>query len=378
MKIFKGQPTTLSFSFKKNGQFAIFTNPPSWILFNATGKRIQTGTATPNGTAWEANITIPLGYLLPDEGIEVFSFEATGIDNKNRSFSYSKEIEVIEEEQPFVPTGVVYNMLTAAQPLMDSIILPYQIIHSLTIAMKTPFEQDVVPAIVNTNVTASSITPQGYVYNFALGRPLIPYVFNDPFLLIIEAMKESTTTIPLIEIHPVYILNARSAILANSLEQYLNKARMQEVDPSFQFSTADYLHYLYEGIKIINAKDEMTFWTIIDLPLNLQQYLFAAAAWTALNARYLAEGQNSFEFTGMNTSLNYNRNEAFSTKMQEQQAYLDNGLALAKKSAISRVGRGTPPPNSTNQNYNRSNAGLTRFGGSSLTGRFGHVNRRVI
>lgn len=378
MKINKGQPVTLSFSFKKNGQFAVFTNPPIWALFTSAGKRLQTGTAVSNGTNWEASITVPLGFLLPDSGIEILSFEATGIDNKNRSFSYSKEIELVEESNSYVPTGVVYNMLSSSQPLTDSFILPYQQVAELVVSLKTPFDDDVFPPTITTNVQASNITSNGYNFIFTVGRPVFPYIYNDPFLLVIEAKKDVDTTIPHIEIHPVYVLNARTATLANSLEQYLNKARLEEIDPSLQFSTADYLHYIYEGIKIINAKDEGTFWTIKDLPLNLQQYLFAAAAWTALNARYLAEGQNAFEFQGMNTSLNYNRNESISTKMQEQQGYLDNGLSAAKKSAIARVGKGTPPPGSTNQNLNLANVGLTRIGGSMLTGRYGRVNRRVI
>lgn len=362
MNIERNKVVTLSFKFKKNGIYAQFTNAPIWVILNENDKKLLSGVATSNGNNWVATFSIPINY--PISALEeTLYFECSGFDDKNRSFSYTTDLILVTENEDNLPTGVVYSIISNSS-LTDDIVLPYNTYDSFDITLKTPFDETILATSI-ASPTSSNLLSSGYKYSINLGQVQLNYLFNDPYLLIIAAKRSGSADH--VEIHPVYILNSRTTIFTNSLSQYLNKARISEIDFNLQFNTSDYLHYLYEGIKILNAKDEATFWTLMDLPLSLQSYLFAASAWTALNARYLAEGQTSFEFQGQNTSLNFNRNEVFATKMQEMQSYLDSGLGPAKKSAINRQGKGTPPPGSTGQGKNLANIGILRVGGSLLT-----------
>lgn len=365
MQLIKGKTKTISFQFKKQGVFATFSNPPVWTLHSESGKRLLSGTATYNAPNWEASITIPINYVMFSEPSETLYFESFGFDNKKQSFVIQKEIELIEPTDDFLPTGVIYNLLESNPKLYDNIYLDYDNPSRIKTTLKTPFNEEIITKTID-NPSYSGVTSNGYMFELEIGTPDISYVFNDPFLLVLEIYKTLTSR-PTIEVHPVYILNSRSAVLSSSLEQYLNKARITEIDKTLQFNTSDYLHYISEGMKIINAKDSPSFWTINDLPLPLQQFLFAASAWTALNARYLAEGQTNAEFSGLNANLNFNRNEVFSTKMQEMQGYLDNGLEKAKRSAISQFGYGTPPPGAVGSQRNPRNNVQLKIAGSPST-----------
>lgn len=124
---------------------------------------------------------------------------------------------------------------------------------------------------------------------------------------------------------------------------YLDKARLIEVDPTLQWRDEELAIALISGIDHINNHPTVyTFWTVEDIPTPIHSAVEKAAAFYALNTRYLAEGFNAFEFQGLSTSLSMDRRETITYKIEELKAYLDTNLTNMKSLAIATFGKGTP------------------------------------
>jgi hypothetical protein len=148
-------------------------------------------------------------------------------------------------------------------------------------------------------------------------------------------------------VHQLYWTNNRIINMAMRQRSFLDKARLTEVDPTLQWWDPELIMAIYEGALYINAHPpEMTYWKASDMPLPLDTYWLYASALYSLNTRYLAEGMNAFEFTGLNTSLSSDRRDALSYKIEELKGVLEK-LTEAKKSAVKNEGKGTPDPTAT-------------------------------
>lgn len=343
MDIKKGQSVTVSRAFKIRGIAVTFVQPPVWVLTNSVGKVLLQGTAVPNGSRWEATFTISSNYVVPN-GEEELSVEFSGISDTGRSYSATRDVTLLDVEDTFQPIGILYSLVTTAD-LIDTFYADSSNVTSAKYSIYTPYDTLVTTLPTFTGLTPTQRTSKGYEFSLNLGRPdptdMLRY--NDPFIGILEYFIGSST-VPITEFHPIYAVNAKIAARCNALKQFLDKSQLIEIDPSLQWFLPEFTHYLQEGMKHINGTinsvtAQLTYWTIADCPMQLQQHLFAAAALYALNSRYLAEGFNHFEFSGLNTSLNFDRRDAITYKIEELKSFLDSTLATTKAAVLNA---GTP------------------------------------
>lgn len=355
MKVTKGKSVTVRTSFKRRGIPLNFAQPPVWKVYNSDNQVIQSGVAAADGTRWAATFTIPTSYIVPD-GAEDLEIEFIGYSGTNE-YSRSKEVELIDEGENY-RTNLVYNTIIPTK-LVDSVVLPYPELEYIKVRVATPYATELYlhPTIMSPTYT-SKLT-SGYEYRFDIGIPDLTRAkdYTEPVQLLVEAKPPGAE--PHIEVHPVYVLTASNATLVNSLQQYLDKARLVEIDPSLQWHTDEYLHYLNEGIGYINSFGEpATYWTVGAYPSSLRALLIYAASWHGLNARYMAEGFNAFEFAGANTNLNFDRRDVIATKMNELQGILDSRLPAARAAAVRAYGVGKPPDDSGQINNTAANSGV--------------------
>lgn len=365
MEITKGKSVTVRTAFKKRGIALSFANPHVWKLYNSKNQVLMSGTATADGSRWAASFTIPTSYIVPD-GSEELEVEFIGYSGKNE-YARSKEITLLDESEGLRSNNIVYSIITPSK-LKSSIIVPYEELEYITLRVTTPYSTVMYTHPTSVNPAYKTKTKMGYEYAFDVGTPDLVQAlkYTEPVHLVIEAKPVDED--PIIEVHPVYVLNSANAGLINAMQQYLDKARLIEIDPSLQWTTDEYLHYLNEGISYINsAGDPATFWSIGAYPSNLRTMVLYAACWHALNARYLAEGFNAFEFTGLNTQLNFDRRDAIATKMNELQGVLDSKLPLARAAGVRAFGIGTPPGDSGQTSSSAINSGVLGVGIGPMT-----------
>lgn len=361
----KGEQYTVSTRFKRKGAPVAFVNPPRWTLYNSAEQEMLTGVANNVGDSWEANFSIPTGYVV-DGGTEELTLQFVAYDATNREYIRDYELTLEDTEDTFVPDGVLYNALTQ-QPVTDTLVLPTP---NATVGAQIfdPMGNEIVskPASSTNSVGRTS---SGYLYpfEFDLTGVVTANRWTDPCHIIYNVNGATD------EMHPLYILDAKTLSVVNSLKVFLDKARLVEIDPSLQWHLVELVQSVLEGVKTINAYEpEGTFWTTANFPPTLDRYLFAASAVYALNMRAMAEGLTGFEFSGLNTNLNYNRMEVLQSKIDEMNNILER-LPLAKRSAIAISGKGTAPAGVTDNR--KRNLGVLRVGINNLNNRSGYSGR---
>lgn len=336
MEIQKGSQYTVKKRFTSQGAPAVFDVPPKWTLYNSYDVELLSGAATLSSGYWTAVFTVPTNYIVND-GKEKLVLQFVGSDNKKRTYTSDQEIELIDSSENFIPNGVFFNYITD-ENISDSIVLPVD---------EATFEIKMYDPWGNQLGTTQTITQpydiansNGYVFNLTIPKLVITRnTFLDPCNIVYKITTVNGTET---ETRPLFILDFRTINTVNALQGLLDKSKLVEVDPSLQWHDVELMQAVLEGVKRVNSSPpEGTFWKLHDFPTMLDTYLLYAAAVHALNARFLAEGLNAFDFTGLNTQLNFNRTEYLSQLIDRLNAYLDT-LPQAKKSAISSTGKGEP------------------------------------
>ncbi len=344
MDIQKGKQYTVSAKFTVKGAPAVFIQPPKWTLYNADDEEIISGAAVHSGNVWEATFTVSNNYVVPN-GKEQMVLQFEGYDKNNRSFTRDFDITIIDASEDYKADGLIYNVLSPGI-IKDSILLPAQI-DRFTVKIFNPIGAQVGDTLVFENLTTPSRNSNGYVYEFNI--PVLNItnsVWLDPYQIMIEYEGPAGSDS---ELHPLYIMNMKMINTAMVLRQYLDKAKLIEIDPSLQWAPTELLQSVLEGAKFINGfPPDGTFWNMEAWPSTLDHFLMLASAFYALNMRYLAEGMQKFDFSGLNTQLTFDRTDAIQTKMAEIQGILEGQLPNAKKSAIAIIGKGTAPEGAIN------------------------------
>lgn len=344
MEIEKGKQYTVGVRFNYRGSPASFTNAPKWTIYNSNDQVVLSGAAQPNGNIWEATFTISKNYIV-NGGKETLVLQFTGYDNRNASYTTDKELVISDLTDDFKPDGVFYNLITA-EPIRDSIILPYENA-KIAVAVTNQYDASPVASVIEYNSTATTANASGYVHNIVIPAFVVEKnIYLHPHQIIISYGENALTDM---EIHPLYLIDGRALNYYTSMKLYLDKARLVEIDPSLQFHITELLQAILEGYRYINGSPpEGTFWNSTSMPSTLDNFLMYAALVYALNSRYLAEGFQRFDFTGLNTQLNYDRTPAIEYKISELLGFLEK-LPDAKKSAILIGGKGETPPGETDR-----------------------------
>ena len=166
------------------------------------------------------------------------------------------------------------------------------------------------------------------------------------------------------------------------LEDFLNKARVENVIPQLEYTSGDLLGYLERGLYMFNRLIHTTGFT----GTNMQGMLFDA--WTvgscyyALSSQLLAEGQLAFDFSGQGVSLNVDRTPQLDAALGRIESDIDNRIVPFKKEIVKQgVTGGDGSNGGTAMRNSRSfaklaltNAPTTRINGLPL-GAHGRVFR---
>lgn len=354
-EILKGDTTIIGVKFKRNGAAISFASPPRWNLFNNNEEIILTGTAQAGtGTgAWEVTVTVPEDYELLTNPSEEMTLEVYGTDLRGVERSIDYPVLVADYVDDFLPEGVVwYRNQQLVDTLVTSVAIESVIVRIENAAGGVAF---IDADLTHSLGTANPVRARGDVPDRFRSQPNNTTYQTDitfdafdlpesiaPYLLIYEISLVGGGTESVV--HQLYWTNNRIINMVMRQRSFLDKARLTEVDPTLQWWDPELVMAVYEGMQYVNSHPpEMTYWKASDMPQPLDTYWLYASALYSLNTRYLAEGMNAFEFTGLNTSLTSDRRDALSYKIDELKNVLDK-LAEAKKSAVRVEGKGTPDP----------------------------------
>lgn len=351
MITYPGKENIVSISLVKNGVPHVFATPVKWNLIDAEDSIILSGVAENLGAgSWGVAFTIPSSYQIEGDSTTLI-LEVYGSDNKKVARSREVEITLMNFADSFESDILVYYPNKPIQGYLLTDKMPANVSFSVENGAGEVVDSGVLDKITSLPVGSPLTVPNrfeeeevtiSYKTKVELSTALTMSV--EPYLVKYDVEYGDSTTES--ALHQLLWTNNRIINTVMQMNSYLNKARLSEIDPTLQWMTEELVGSAYKGLEYINGyTPEMTFWNFNDLPQSLNTYWFYASLFHALNVRYLAEGLTAFQFSGLNTTLDTNRNEAISYKIEEIKDLLSR-LEVAKKSAIRTSGVGTPDPTS--------------------------------
>lgn len=376
--LLKGESQSIQVRFP-NG-FTV-SGSPTWTLYDWNNDELLAGTAVQDASnLWSAQITVPRAIVIPGGEQELYiDFVATSTGGKQ--INMRRTMAVIDAADNWQEFGLIYYV---GKPTLKDLVffsdMPKKITTALvegydfsgdlvrtvatSITDTTNLEPAPPPSLIRgtgeaTDPDYTSITSLGYAFNTSTtiytANPILDQSAGlYPFQLITVAEFDSSDPVELMK--PVYVSTPTVRTKLVSLRRLLDKARLVDIDKNLQWHDDELIHFLMEGMHYVNSYGETTYWRLQKMPASMYDTVNKAAAWAALNARFLAEGLNAFEMQGVNVQLNFNRSGVIQTKMDELKGVVDAQLQSSKPSAIREVGKGIPPPGAMAQ------AGMTTIG----------------
>lgn len=355
INITKGITQTVRVSFRDAPAFGTL---PTFEVLNSDNDVIATGlVSVVSATVFEAQFVVPTSYTSPN-GDESLTLDVYGTDSNNKLRSREVEMSLLDAVDSFENFGLVLpndgvsvtdKFLMDSADYADTTLIRVSVYDNQNTLVSGPFYPSAVTLerAINLSDVPDRFTEadfQGYMYSVKIPS----LTLNTPFYHYYNIQYSFYETSALVNLvtrirRPVYPI---SGVMYNALIQlraYLDKARLIEIDKTLQWHDDELIHALFEGAQYINNHpSSITYWTVDAYPQAMIKWWTYAAAFEALNTRYLAEGLNSFQFSGLSTTLEYDRKEAIAYKIEEIKAMLEANLDKAKTSAVRAVGIGTP------------------------------------
>lgn len=144
--------------------------------------------------------------------------------------------------------------------------------------------------------------------------------------------KKRGQMIPQFFTHNLWVITPQVTTAANLLEQYINKAKLENVIPALEYTYGDLVMYLSRGLNLLN-----TFPPIITnfTGMNMQGHVLDAwltcSAYYALGAQLQAEGALAFDFSGQSVNLNIDRTPTIEGALGRIEQHMDQHIRPYKK-----------------------------------------------
>lgn len=153
-------------------------------------------------------------------------------------------------------------------------------------------------------------------------EPLLLYVEHTP----VDAFTPSYYTFK------TWIITPQILLAANSLEQFINKARIQNVVPELEYTQSDLIEYLSRGLSLFNSfPPQLTAFTGTNMQGMLLDGWLQCSAYYALAAQLQAEGAMAFDFSGQTVSLNVDRTPSIESALGRVETALNENVKPMKK-----------------------------------------------
>lgn len=188
------------------------------------------------------------------------------------------------------------------------------------------------PLMVNLPWNDSSIKLERYKDKTVASIPNVGGLPKlEPLLLLVEHTRKDAFT-PTQYTFKVWVITPQVLVGANSLEQFINKARISNVIPELEYTQSDLLEYLARGLNLFNSfPPQLTSFTGTNMQGMIMDAWLQCSAYYALGAQLQAEGALAFDFSGQSVSLNVDRTPAIESALGRVESALNDHVKPMKK-----------------------------------------------
>lgn len=325
---------------------------PTFAIRNPKGDIVHSGTAVAYSTpgTYRVEFTIPSNAELSTDN-DNWIVEWTMISNNNRQLQYKENFQVVDAriETPtdksiiqVTPEGKTFRLINYFEVDPEEIQLEIFPANNTSTALITVDKSDLTGPINNEGHIA-------YYYDIDKlnqGDYLVMWTYRNTELS--EYSRDFKT---------LRVIRTTVLRYCDQLRILIDRFQKRLSAPN-AYSDSDLIEFLYKGCEATNAwypaNNPVINWNTVD-GLGMGIYVIAWAAYWALRSQYLVELDLSFNFSGLSTTLDFDRSSGIDSAIQGLMQFITDGLskaktALAKSAAVGGVGSVFCRPYSIHQN----------------------------
>ena len=153
----------------------------------------------------------------------------------------------------------------------------------------------------------------------------------EPIMLMVDHMQQGML-VPTTMTFKVWPITPQILVAASQLEDYINKARIQNVIPELDYTQTDLIQYLNRGLALFNSfLPHTTNFTGTNMQGIIMDAWLQCSAYYALGAQLQAEGALAFDFSGQSVSLNIDRTPAIESALGRVESALEQNVKPLKR-----------------------------------------------
>lgn len=321
--VYLGQSFESNVMFKGNNEEPLnLTHPAQYTITDFNGYKVLSGIGaqdTQNPYLFKADVTIP--ESAPASHDKKYSVQWQ-VRSQQGTFSSTEYFTVLPQSD-FEYTEVD-SVFLAGTEISDSLVLDAipgpitQIEARISSTDGTEIESVAVdedPVLIDGRKVVNA------TFESELSASLEPYIIQWSYRVGGKTRRE---------FHFVYMVDQKTILRMEQLRNYIDKLRFSHPNPNLRFNDVDLIGYLVQGTQMINAvKPQVTNFTISSIPNTFDWFLTNAAAYVALSAQYIAEGEQAFDFSGQTVSLTVDRTQVLDSALGRiQEIISSSGSAL--------------------------------------------------
>lgn len=313
-----------------------FGSGPLVRAITSDGEILFEGSAAPDLTpgTWTCDVAYPVMGLEDEIEVTVVWLFETEFGRER----VSQQV-VIEPESRKRITDICVYFDEPGETVYYDVVLPWVIRDGDKVKLALSLNNEVIARYTNldSDVELVSALSDRTVYRLPLsGWPPIvaPYSLSariDPVNPVTGNMVRNTQFI-------LWTVNPQIGVAMGMLQNFIDRARMENVIPELEYVESDLMNYLYRGLAMFNSlPSRATNFTGTNMQGPLLDSWVICASIHALSAQFLAEGSLAFDFSGQTVSLNMDRTPAIEATLGRLEGQL-NTLVMPYKKLLGRAG----------------------------------------
>lgn len=314
-----------------------FGQGPLVTVITAEGDIIYEGSAAPDlipGT-WTCDVAYPVMGLEDEIEAKVLWVFETTLGRER----ISQQVTIEPEARRRV-TDITVPFYEPGETVHYEVVVPWVVREGDLVRMVLSLNNEVIARYSNldTDVEIAAALSDRTVYRLPLtGWPpiLAPYSMN----VRIEPKSPMSGNVPRDTTYLLWTTNPQIGVAKSMLQNFIDRARLENVIPELEYTDADLFTYLYRGLAAFNSiPPRVTNFTGTNMQGPMLDAWVVCASIAALSAQFLAEGSLAFDFSGQTVSLNMDRTPAIESTLGRLESQL-NSMVMPYKKMIGRAGQ---------------------------------------
>jgi hypothetical protein len=281
---------------------------------------------------WEATFSIP---VLDLEDEVTLNAEWSFVDDDGIKYRNSQEV-IVEPQTVHRPTDIVVCMADPEISEFYTVIVPTQYKAGMDIKIRLFLNNQLLSSRSISDTDAKIVRETSNYFEI-----LVPVVGSprklEPHMVQIYVQRPNIANYDLYQ-YKLWATTPQMHIAVSLVEDYINKARLDNVIPQLDYTTADIMSYLYRGLALFNRLGpRMSAFTGTNMQGILMDNWVTCGCYYALASQLQAEGALAFDFSGQSVSLNMDRSPAIESALGRVEQVISDQIVATKK-LLARAG----------------------------------------